>query len=256
LLISTKILPVNPENPERNALYEAGRILKGKGIVSFPTETVYALGADAYNQETVAKIYRIKRRDRSKPLSVFLRDAGEARKVVDHVSRDAQKLMDKYWPGPLTLVFKCTTSKLCVVLGKGNKLGIRVSPSKLIDRLLDVCKVPLTATSANISGKKSCVAANRVHYFFNGRIDLILDGGRSTVFLPSTVLDVSGEQVILLRAGHIPIEEIKKIVPRIVIPQDAYPVDCPEKEKVGSLTELPSSPITTEEENDARFNRI
>jgi L-threonylcarbamoyladenylate synthase len=255
LLTSTKILPVNPENPERNIVYEAGRILKGGGIVSFPTETVYALAADAYNQETVAKIYRIKRRDRSKPLSVFLRDADEARRVVDHVSRDAQKLMDKYWPGPLTLVFKCTTCKLAVVLGKGNKLGIRVSPSKLIDRLLDVYKVPLTATSANISGKKSCVAANRVHYFFNGRIELILDGGRSAVFLPSTVLDVSGERVVLLRAGHIPVEEIKKIVPRMVIPQDAYPDDCPEKEKVASLAENSSSSITSEED-DSRFNRI
>jgi L-threonylcarbamoyladenylate synthase len=256
LLTSTKILPVNPENPERNIVYEAGRILKGGGIVSFPTETVYALAADAYNQETVAKIYRIKRRDRSKPLSVFLRDADEARRVVDHVSRDAQKLMDKYWPGPLTLVFKCNTCKLSVVLGKGNKLGIRVSPTKLIDRLLDACKVPFTATSANISGKKSCVAANRVHYFFNGRIDLILDGGRSTVFLPSTVLDVSGERVVLLRAGHIPIEEIKQMVPRMVIPQDAHPDDCPQKEKVVSLAEHPSSSLTTEEEDDARFNRI
>ncbi len=256
MLIGTKILMVNPENPEKNVLYEAGRILKGRGIVSFPTETVYALGADAYNQEMVAKIYRIKRRDRSKPLSVFLRDADEARKVVDYVSRNAQKLMDKYWPGPLTLVFKCTSPKLSVVLGKGSKLGVRVSPSKLIDRLLDVCKFPLTATSANISGKKSCVAANRVHYFFNGRIDLILDGGRSTVFLPSTVLDVSGEQVTLLRAGHIPIEEIKKIVPRIIIPKETFTVDCPEKARVSSIAEFPSSPLTTEEEDDNRFNRI
>jgi len=256
LLTSTKILMVNPENPERNVLFEAGRILKGRGIVSFPTETVYALSADAYNQEMVAKIYRIKRRDRSKPLSIFLRDADEARRVVDYISPDAQKLMEKYWPGPLTLVFKSTSPKLSVVLGQGNKLGIRVSPSKLIDRLLDVCKVPLTATSANISGKKSCVAANRVHYFFNGRIDLILDGGRSSVFLPSTVLDVSGEQVTLLRAGHIPIEDIKKIVHQVIIPKDAYPVDCPEKARVSSVAEFPSSPLTTEEEEDARFNRI
>jgi L-threonylcarbamoyladenylate synthase len=256
LLTSTKILMANPENPEKNVLYEAGRILKGRGIVSFPTETVYALSADAYNQEMVAKIYRIKRRDRSKPLSIFLRDADEARRVVDYVSPDAQKLMEKYWPGPLTLVFKSTSPKLSVVLGKGNKLGIRVSPCKLIDRLLDICKVPLTATSANISGKKSCVAANRVHYFFNGRIDLILDGGRSCVFLPSTVLDVSGEQVTLLRAGHIPIEDIKKIVRQVIIPKDAYPVDCPEKARVGSVAEFPSSPLATEEEEDNRFNRI
>jgi L-threonylcarbamoyladenylate synthase len=237
-LINTKILLVNPENPEKNVVSEAARILKGGGIVSFPTETVYALGADAYNQALVAKIYRIKRRDRSKPLSVFLRDADDARKVVDFVSKDAEKLMEKFWPGPLTLVFKCTLPKLSLVLCKSDKLGIRVSPSKLVARLLDACRVPITATSANISGKKSCVAANRVHYFFNGRIDLILDGGRSTVFLPSTVLDVSGKEVSLLRLGHIPIEEIKKVVPKIRIPDEETHLNCPEEVKASSLPEI------------------
>ncbi|MGB8658103.1 MAG: L-threonylcarbamoyladenylate synthase [Candidatus Zixiibacteriota bacterium] len=240
MLINTKTLLVNPENPEKNIVSEAARILKGGGIVSFPTETVYALGADAYNQEMVAKIYRIKRRDRSKPLSVFLKDAEDARKVVDFVSEDAEKLMEEFWPGPLTLVFKSTRPKLSLVLGKGDKLGIRVSPSKLIARLLDAARIPITATSANISGKKSCVAANRVLYFFNGRIDLILDGGKSSVFLPSTVLDVSGQEVSLLRLGHIPIEEIKTLVPKVRIPeQEARPADCEEQTKVTPVSGFP-----------------
>jgi tRNA threonylcarbamoyl adenosine modification protein (Sua5/YciO/YrdC/YwlC family) len=246
LLINTKILLVNPENPEKNVVHEAARILKGGGIVSFPTETVYALGADAYNQAMVAKIYRIKRRDRSRPLSVFLRDADDARKVVDYVSKDAEKLMKKFWPGPLTLVFKSTYPKLSLVLGKGDKLGIRVSPSKLIARILDACRVPVTATSANISGKKSCVAANRVHYFFNGRIDLILDGGRSSVFLPSTVLDVSGQRVTLLRLGHIPLEEIKKVVPKIIIPDDQAFSNCQEEIKPITLSGVLPSPLSGE----------
>jgi L-threonylcarbamoyladenylate synthase len=256
LLINTKILLVNPENPEKNVVSETARIIKCGGIVSFPTETVYALGADAYKQEMVAKIYRIKRRDRSKPISVFLRDANDACKIVDSVSKDAKKLMDKYWPGPLTLVFKCTSCKLSLVLGKGDKLGIRVSPSKLIARLLDASRVPITATSANISGKKSCIAANRVHYFFNGRIDLILDGGRSTVFLPSTVLDVSGERVALLRAGHIPIEEIKKLVPKIIIPKENHPSDCPKRVEVSSLSELPPTPLGGEESGEGEAIRV
>jgi len=204
----------------------------------------------------VAKIYRIKRRDRSKPISVFLRDANDARKIVDFVSKDAEKLMQKYWPGPLTLVFKCTSCKLSLVLGKGDKLGIRVSPSKLIARLLDASRVPITATSANISGKKSCIAANRVHYFFNGRIDLILDGGRSTVFLPSTVLDVSSERVTLLRAGHIPIEEIKKVVRKIIVPEETYPGNCQEEVKVSSLSDFPSSPLGGEEKVEGESSRI
>jgi len=152
LLIKTKVLLVNPENPEKNVISEVARILKGGGIVSFPTETVYALGADAYNEEMVAKIYRIKRRDRSKPFSVFLKGAEDTRKVVDFVSGDAEKLMEKFLPGPLTLVFKSTYSKLSLVLAKGDKLGIRVSPSKLVARHQAGFGVPRTGTMSKIFG--------------------------------------------------------------------------------------------------------
>jgi len=220
LLVRTKILLVDPEKPDKKTTDEAAKILTGGGIVSFPTETVYALGGDAYNQEVVAKIYRIKRRDRSKTFSVFLKDASEVRKVVDFISEDAQKLMDKFLPGPLTLVFKSHSPKLSFVLAGGERLGIRVSPSRLVYRILDEARVPITATSANISGKKSCIGANRVFYFFNGRIELILDGGRTKIFLPSTVLDVSGEEVSLLRLGSIPVEEIKAVVPKLRVMEE------------------------------------
>jgi L-threonylcarbamoyladenylate synthase len=221
----------NQETPEKNVISEAAKIIGAGGIVSFPTETVYALGADAYNQEMVAKVYRIKRRDRSKPISVFLKSAQQARKLVHCMTPDAEKLMEKFWPGPLTLVFKCTDPGLSLVLANGDKLGVRVSPSKFIDRLLDEAKVPITATSANISGKKSCVAANRVFYFFNGRIDMIVDGGKSKVFLPSTVLDVSGEEVSLIRLGHIPLDEIRKVVPNIRVPEEET-ADCSNQQEV------------------------
>ena len=237
MLIKTKILLADPEEPPKKEAQESARILKAGGIVSFPTETVYALGGDAYNQEVVARIYRIKRRDRSKPLSVFLKDAREVRKVVDFISQDAQKLMERFWPGPLTLVFKSNSPKLSWVLAGGDKLGIRVSPSKLVNRILEEARVPITATSANPSGKKSCVAANRVFYFFNGRIDLILDGGKSKVFLPSTVLDVCSEEVSLIRPGHIPVEEIKKLVPELTIPEECLDNAGCQEAKVGTVSE-------------------
>jgi L-threonylcarbamoyladenylate synthase len=240
LLIKTNILLGNQDNPDESVISDAAKVITGGGIVSFPTETVYALGADAYNEEMVAKIYRIKRRDRSRPISVFLKGAEHTQSVVDCVSADAEKLMDKFWPGPLTLVFKCTSSKLCLVLAKGDKLGIRVSPSNLIARLLDRTGVPITATSANISGKKSCVAANRVFYFFNGRVEMIIDGGKSNVFLPSTVLDVSEEETSLIRLGHIPVDEIKKVVPKLRIPEEENPKeDCNQEVKVGAVPQEP-----------------
>lgn len=240
MLIKTKVLLGNQDNPDKSLISDTAKIITGGGIVSFPTETVYALGADAYNEEMVAKIYRIKRRDRSKPISVFLKGAQQTRRIVDFVSPDAEKLMEKFWPGPLTLVFKCTSSKLSVVLAKGDKLGVRVSPSNMIARLLDQTGVPITATSANISGKKSCVAANRVFYFFNGRVELIIDGGKSNVFLPSTVLDASGEETSLIRLGHIPVEEIKKVVPNLRIPEEENPKDGYKEEvKVGAVSQEP-----------------
>jgi L-threonylcarbamoyladenylate synthase len=198
------------------------------------------LGGDAYNQEVVARIYRIKRRERSKPFSVFLKGAGEVRKVVDFINENARKLMERFWPGPLTLVFKSSSPKLSWVLAGGDKLGIRVSPSKLIYRILDEAGVPVTATSANPSGKKSCVGANRVFYFFNGRVDLILDGGKAKVFLPSTVLDVSGDEVSLIRRGHIPVEEIEKVVSKVWIPEEeTNPNGSCEEVKVGAISESP-----------------
>jgi L-threonylcarbamoyladenylate synthase len=236
LLIKTKVLLGSQDNPDESLIADAARVVTGGGIVSFPTETVYALGADAYNEEMVAKIYRIKRRDRSKPISVFLKGAEHAQSVVDCISPDAEKLMEKFWPGPLTLVFKCTSSKLCLVLAKGDKLGVRVSPSSLIAQLLERTDVPITATSANISGKKSCVAANRVFYFFNGRVEMIIDGGKSNVFLPSTVLDVSEDETSLIRLGHIPVDEIKKVVPKLRVPEEENPKqDCQSKVEMGAV---------------------
>jgi L-threonylcarbamoyladenylate synthase len=127
-----------------------------------------------------------------------------------------------------------------LVLAQGDKLGVRVSPSQLVARLLDAAQVPITATSSNISGKKSCVAANRVFYFFNGRIDLILDRGKAKVFLPSTVLDVSTDEVSLIRLGHIPLEEIKKVVPKIKIPEgEPHDNANPQQVKVDSVPENP-----------------
>jgi L-threonylcarbamoyladenylate synthase len=242
LLIKTNILLGNQDNPDEGVISDAAKVIRGGGIVSFPTETVYALGADAYNEEMVAKIYRIKRRDRSRAISVFLKGAEHTQSIVDCVSPDAEKLMDKFWPGPLTLVFKCTSSKLCLVLAKGDKLGVRVSPSNLIARILDETGVPITATSANISGKKSCVVADRVFYFFNGRVEMIIDGGKSNVFLPSTVLDVSGEETSLIRLGHIPVDQIQKVVPKLRIPEEENPKeDCKEEVKVGAISEEPQN---------------
>jgi len=242
LLIKTKVLLGNQDNPDESVISDAAKAIRGGGIVAFPTETVYALGADAYNEEMVAKIYRIKRRDRSKAISVFLKGAEHTQSIVDCVSPDAEKLMDKFWPGPLTLVFKCTSSKLCLVLAKGDKLGVRVSPSNMIARLLDETGVPITATSANISGKKSCVAVSRVFYFFNGRVEMIIDGGKSNVFLPSTVLDVCGEETSLIRLGHIPVDQIKKVVPKLRIPEEEDPKeDCKEEVKVRAVSEEPQN---------------
>jgi L-threonylcarbamoyladenylate synthase len=214
----TEIVTVNPYKIENSVLKRATQIIKEGGVVSFPTETVYALGADACNLEAVKKVYKLKKRERNKPLSMFVRTIHEVKELVERITPEVEKLMKSFWPGPLTLIFQTSRRELAPILCGGNKLGLRISSSPLIQTLLESSEKYLTATSANVSGKRSCLYASQVFYFFTGRIELILDGGKSATAYTSTILDVSGEEVVCLRKGLVPLERIKEIVPEIKFP--------------------------------------
>ena len=215
--METRIIKIDLQRPDESTLNLASKVIKGGGIVSFPTDTLYALGADATSEQAIKQLYKLKRKDRKEPVAIFIRNVDEANSYVEEISLAAQYLMEQFWPGSLTLIFKSDSEKLRPILSETNKLGIRLSPNRLVTSLLERSGVPITATSANISGRRASATASGVRYYFNNRIELILDGGKAQNLLPSTVVDVSSEQIVLLRAGALPVDSLKKVLPRIKI---------------------------------------
>ncbi len=209
----TEILKLYKEKQLKKILRQATEVIKKGGVVAFPTETVYALGADAMNKDAVKKIFRLKKREANKPIAIFLLKPEELSKFVKVVTSPAKRLMKNFWPGPLTLIFKSKPGKLTHLIGKEEKIGIRVSSSKIVQSLLRQTRTLLTATSANLSGLKGSLSAFEVLEDFGGKIALILDGGPSEEVAPSSVVDVCGDVPILIREGRISFEEIKKVAP-------------------------------------------
>ncbi len=213
----TEILRLSTEEENRRIIRQAAEVIKKGGLLSFPTETVYALGTDATNQQAVERVFELKKREMNKPMAVFLSGTEELKRFAKEVNSSARKLMESFWPGPLTLIFKAKTGTLDYLSGREGKLGIRVSSSGLVRMLLSQAQTPLTATSANLSGEKEPASADEVFKYFGGKIDLILDGGFAKNDLPSSVVDVSLDVPTLIREGRISFDELKRVVPELAV---------------------------------------
>ncbi len=199
--------------PNAAAYTEAARTLRGGGLVAFPTETVYGLGADATSDRAVAAIFEAKGRPRFNPLIVHFADTGEAAAEVVFDDR-ARAVAARFWPGPLSLVLSraaaCRVSLLC---SAGlETLAVRVPDHPVGHGLLAAAGRPLAAPSANPSGALSPTTANHVAAAFGGEVPLILDGGPCPVGLESTVLDLSGADPVMLRPGGVAAAELEAVV--------------------------------------------
>jgi len=184
----------------------AGVLLKG-GLVAFPTETFYGLGANALDAAAVRRIFEVKGRPESKPLLVLVDSVRMAESLVKEIPAAALALMARYWPGPLTLVFR-SASRLPEELTAGTgTVGIRMSRNPVGFELVRAAGVPVTAPSANLSGEKPPTTAADVGRMLSGKIDLILDGGPTTGGLPSTILDVTVTPVKVIRPGALELPE-------------------------------------------------
>jgi L-threonylcarbamoyladenylate synthase len=211
----TEILKLYKEKQLKKILRQAAEVIKRGGVVAFPTETVYALGADAMNKDAVKKVYRLKKREADKPIAVFLSKPEELSKFVKELTSPAKRLVNNFWPGPLTLIFKSKPGKLIYLSGKEEKIGIRVSSSNIVQSFLRQTRTPLTATSANLSGLKGSLCADEVLKYFGGEIELVLDGGPSEQIVPSSVVDVSADVPVLIREGCISFAKIKRVTPEL-----------------------------------------
>ena len=195
-----------------NAIAEAARVLLGGGLVAFPTETVYGLGADATNGEAVARLFAAKGRPRINPLIVHLPDRAAAEQVV-RFNAMAARLADAFWPGPLTVVLpRSTTTKVSLLVSAGlDTVAIRVPAHSVARQLLKTCRVPVAAPSANRSGQLSSTRAAHVAEELGSRIDFIVDGGAAALGIESTVIGFDNDTPILLRAGAIARKDIEEV---------------------------------------------
>jgi len=191
---------------------EAASVIKNGGTVVFPTETVYGLGANAYDEDAVKKIFKAKNRPSDNPLIVHISDISMLDDLVSFISEDAKKLMDAFFPGPITLIMK-KSNKVPESVSNGlDTVGIRMPSDKEANMFIKTCEVPIAAPSANISKRPSITNKKYLIEELRGKVDMILCSKESAIGLESTVLDVSGEKLKLLRPGKISIEEIETVV--------------------------------------------
>lgn len=201
-------------------LAEAGEIIRNGGLAAFPTETVYGLGANAYDDSAVKKIYSAKGRPSDNPLIVHLSDVSEIGKAAREVPDNAKKILDKFAPGPFTLILKKQKDISDTVTAGLDTVGVRIPEDATARAFIRAAGVPIAAPSANLSGKPSPTCAEHVIHDMNGRIDAIICGGQSRVGVESTIIDVTGETPVILRPGGITRDDLEKICGRVEIDEN------------------------------------
>jgi L-threonylcarbamoyladenylate synthase len=206
-----EILKVGADNSEERILTQAAEILANGGIIAYPTETFYGLGADATNEKAIEKIYTIKSRNSNNPISIIIGYAENLYKLVHNVPLAAQKMMQAFWPGALTIVFQAS-NKISPLLTAGTgKIGIRLSSHYGTQVIAQRLGRPLTATSANLSGAPECTHASEVAEQIGDKIDAIVDLGQTTGDKVSTIIDVTCDPPVILREGTITQRSIENI---------------------------------------------
>lgn len=211
--MKTEILEIDELNIDPFKIERAASFIKKGRLTAFPTETVYGLGADADSEEAVRSIYAAKGRPSDNPLIVHVSDIAMCERYVKNISADAEKLMDKFWGGPLTIIMK-KSGKACSLVSAGlDTVGIRLPSHPVAHALIKASGTGIAAPSANISGRPSPTLARHVISDFDGRIDCIVSSGASKYGVESTVIDMSGEIPKILRPGAISLEMVRELLP-------------------------------------------
>ena len=207
-----EILKIVDKNSEEVILTRAAEIVAQGGIIAYPTETFYGLGADATNEKAISKIFAIKGRDFQNPIALIIGRTDDVLPFVQDVPQLAQKLMAAFWPGALTIVFSATDIVSPLLTAGSGKIGLRVSSHPGAGGIVQILKRPLTATSANLSGAPECVNASEVALQLGDKIDAIIDLGTTPGAKGSTIIDVTSNPPTILREGTISRKTIEKCI--------------------------------------------
>ncbi|MDD6491564.1 MAG: L-threonylcarbamoyladenylate synthase [Firmicutes bacterium] len=217
--MNTKILKMDEENIDADAIREAGNILRNGGLVAFPTETVYGLGGDALNAESSGKIYAAKGRPSDNPLIVHIAGMEELSKIVRKIPEEAYLLAEHFWPGPLTMIFEKSDCVPLETTGGLETVAVRMPSNKIARALIHASGGYIAAPSANLSGRPSPTVAKYVIEDLDGRVDMIIDGGEVNIGLESTIIDLTGDKPMILRPGYITEEMLEETIGSVEIDQ-------------------------------------
>jgi L-threonylcarbamoyladenylate synthase len=214
--MNTKVVMVDENNLDKNIIEEAGTVIREGGLVAFPTETVYGLGANALDEEAVKKIFVAKGRPQDNPLIVHVADF-DLEPLVKNIPEVAVKLMESFWPGPLTIILEKSELIPDVTSAGLSSVGIRMPSNNISRELIRAAGVPIAAPSANISGRPSPTEASRCVEDLEGRVDFILGGGSCQVGLESTIVDCTSSPPCVLRPGGVTLDMLRKVDSAIYI---------------------------------------
>jgi L-threonylcarbamoyladenylate synthase len=211
----TLVLTVDPQQPDEEKMKIAAEFIRNSGLVAFPTETVYGLGANALNAEAVLDLFKAKNRPLDNPPIVHIGDLKDVHMLVEEVPDEAERFMKAFWPGPLTLIFRRSEIVPKVTVAGLNTIAIRMPRHNVALTLIRKSGCPISAPSANLAGKPSPTLAKHVLDDLRGRIDAVLDGGPTHVGIESTVLDLTVDPPQVLRPGGTPYEALLKVLAKV-----------------------------------------
>jgi L-threonylcarbamoyladenylate synthase len=225
-LKKTLVLEVNSQKPETEKIRIAADFIKKGGLVAFPTETVYGLGVDALNPKAILALFEAKKRPLDNPPIVHVGNVKDVYRLAETVPSRAERLMETFWPGPLTLIFKRSAIVPSVTVAGLDTIAIRMPNHNVALALLRESNCPIAAPSANLAGKPSPTTAKHVLDDLNGRVDAVLDAGSTCIGVESTVLDMTVDPPQILRPGGTSYEDLKKNLGRV----ELNPIAVAEKE--------------------------
>ncbi len=207
-----EILKINHDKPEVSLIRYAADQIRAGEVLGMPTDTFYGLAADPFNLRAVDRVYEIKSRSRHKPLSLLIESVDQAEEMARPLPEEFEALARKFWPGPLTIIVKASSRLPLKVTANTGNVALRIPNSRIPLAVVQAAQIPITATSANLSGEAECTTALAVRDQLKDRISIIVDGGASPREVASTIIDLTDEDARwrILREGAIPAQEISE----------------------------------------------